>query len=245
MAEITAALVKELREITGAGMMDCKKALVETSGDMEAAVDWLRKKGLAAAAKKAGPRRGRRAGRRRRRGHAAARWSRSTARPTSSPATSSSRASSAAVTKLALGGLRRRGAEGHEAAGRGPDRRRKADATGRHDRREHAAAPDGEAQRLATVRWPPTCTMPWPRAWARSACWSASSSTGDKAKLAALGKQLAMHVAAANPQALIIDAVDPAAVERERAILRRAGQGVRQAGRDHRQDGRRPPAQVL
>lgn len=54
MAEITAALVKQLREQTGAGMMDCKKALGETSGDFEAAVDWLRKKGLAAAAKKAG-----------------------------------------------------------------------------------------------------------------------------------------------------------------------------------------------
>ena len=54
MAEITAALVKELREKSGAGMMDCKKALAENDGDMEAAVDWLRTKGLAAAAKKAG-----------------------------------------------------------------------------------------------------------------------------------------------------------------------------------------------
>ncbi len=54
MAEITAASVKELRERTGAGMMDCKKALAETNGEMEAAVDWLRAKGLAAAAKKAG-----------------------------------------------------------------------------------------------------------------------------------------------------------------------------------------------
>ncbi len=54
MAEITAALVKELREKTGAGMMDCKKALNETDGDLEAAIDWLRTKGLAAAAKKAG-----------------------------------------------------------------------------------------------------------------------------------------------------------------------------------------------
>jgi elongation factor Ts len=54
MAEITAASVKELRERTGAGMMDCKKALAETGGEMEAAVDWLRAKGLAAAAKKAG-----------------------------------------------------------------------------------------------------------------------------------------------------------------------------------------------
>ncbi|MGV8948778.1 MAG: translation elongation factor Ts [Candidatus Paracaedibacter sp.] len=54
MAEITAALVKDLRERTGAGMMDCKRALTEVAGDMEAAIDWLRKKGLAAAAKKAG-----------------------------------------------------------------------------------------------------------------------------------------------------------------------------------------------
>ena len=49
MATITAAMVKELRESTGAGMMDCKAALNETNGDMEAAVDWLRKKGLAKA----------------------------------------------------------------------------------------------------------------------------------------------------------------------------------------------------
>ena len=54
MAEFTAANVKELRDRTGAGMMDCKTALGETKGDMEAAVDWLRAKGLAAAAKKAG-----------------------------------------------------------------------------------------------------------------------------------------------------------------------------------------------
>ncbi|WP_432822566.1 translation elongation factor Ts [Trichloromonas sp.] len=54
MAQITASMVSELRAKTGAGMMDCKKALGETSGDMEAAVDYLRKKGLSAAAKKAG-----------------------------------------------------------------------------------------------------------------------------------------------------------------------------------------------
>ncbi|WP_294391865.1 translation elongation factor Ts [uncultured Sphingomonas sp.] len=54
MAEITAAAVKDLRERSGAGMMDCKKALTETNGDTEAAVDWLRTKGLATAAKKSG-----------------------------------------------------------------------------------------------------------------------------------------------------------------------------------------------
>jgi len=54
MADITAGSVKELRERTGAGMMDCKKALTENNGEMEAAIDWLRAKGLSAAAKKAG-----------------------------------------------------------------------------------------------------------------------------------------------------------------------------------------------
>ncbi|MGQ9825193.1 MAG: translation elongation factor Ts [Desulfotomaculales bacterium] len=54
MGAVTAAMVKELRERTGAGMMDCKKALAETGGDMQKAIDYLREKGLAAAAKKAG-----------------------------------------------------------------------------------------------------------------------------------------------------------------------------------------------
>src|ERR1700757_4302161 len=54
MAAITPALVKDLRDKTGAGMMDCKKALIETDGEIEPAIDWLRKKGLAAAAKKSG-----------------------------------------------------------------------------------------------------------------------------------------------------------------------------------------------
>lgn len=54
MAEVTAAMVRELREKTGAGMMDCKKALVETNGDISAAIDLLREKGLSAAAKKSG-----------------------------------------------------------------------------------------------------------------------------------------------------------------------------------------------
>ena len=93
MANITAQMVKELRESTGAGMMDCKAALTETNGEMTAAQDWLRKKGLSKAAKKAGrvaaegligvlvaraPR---------------ASWSRSIRKPTSSRATICSRGS--------------------------------------------------------------------------------------------------------------------------------------------------------
>src|ERR1700704_3230733 len=54
MANISASMVKDLREKTGAGMMDCKTALGETGGDMEAAIDWLRKKSLSKGAKKAG-----------------------------------------------------------------------------------------------------------------------------------------------------------------------------------------------
>src|SRR5471032_1217605 len=54
MANIPGSMVKELRDKTGAGMMDCKNALIETGGDMEAAIDWLRKKGISKAAKKAG-----------------------------------------------------------------------------------------------------------------------------------------------------------------------------------------------
>ena len=92
MANITAQMVKELRERTGAGMMDCKAALGETGGDMEQAVDLLRKKGLAKAAKKAGRiaaegligARGRR--------QQGRRWSRSIPRPISSRATTCSRA---------------------------------------------------------------------------------------------------------------------------------------------------------
>ena len=54
MANISAGMVKDLRDKTGAGMMDCKAALSETNGDMEAAIDWLRKKGISKAAKKSG-----------------------------------------------------------------------------------------------------------------------------------------------------------------------------------------------
>ena len=92
MATITAAMVKDLRESTGAGMMDCKAALTETGGDMTAAQDWLRKKGLSKAAKKAGrvAAEGLISARRPRAPRAS--WSRSIPRPISSRATSSSRA---------------------------------------------------------------------------------------------------------------------------------------------------------
>ena len=91
MANISAGMVKELRDSTGAGMMDCKAALSETDGNIEAAVDWLRKKGLSKAAKKAG-----RVAAEGLVGVAVTRdtresWSRSIPKPTSSRATTCSR----------------------------------------------------------------------------------------------------------------------------------------------------------
>ena len=142
MAEITTALVKELRERTGAGMMDCKKALAETNGDIEGATDWLRKKGLAEAAKKAG-RSHRGPGRRHRQRPHRRRWSRSTARPTSSPATT--------VPGLAAGSWpwHPRRATSEPCAARHPGqpgaRSRRITQRDRHHRREHEPAPRRQA----------------------------------------------------------------------------------------------------
>ena len=146
MTTVTASMVKELRDKTGAGMMDCKTALTETDGDMEEAVDWLRKKGLSKAAKKAG------------RiaaegligvaveGQGAAPWSRSTPRPTSSPATSSSRTWCARSPRW----RRRPRATSHKLLampypGKSLHGRRARQGDGRHHRREHERAPHGRA----------------------------------------------------------------------------------------------------
>ena len=139
MAEITATLVKELRDKTGAGMMDCKRALSETAGDVEGAVDWLRKKGLAAAAKKAGrvaaeglvgvSVRG-----------TAAPLSRSMPRPISSPATTPSRPLSAPSPIWRATAATISSVEGDGLSRHRPQRRRRAHPHDRHDRREHGGA---------------------------------------------------------------------------------------------------------
>ena len=201
MAEITAATVKELRERTGAGMMDCKKALGETSGDMEAAIDWLRTKGLAAP-----PRR-------------------PAAPPPKAWSASPSTATKGAVVEvnsrdrlrrqerpvpgfvrtaaeLALEHRQRhRGAEGRLLAGR-RHRRGEADQQHRDDRREPVDPPRRRARGRRRASSPPTCTMRRRPASARSACSSRWRATATSAALEALGKQLAMHIAAANPLAL-------------------------------------------
>jgi len=217
MAEITAALVKELREKSGAGMMDCKKALAEVAGDLEAAVDWLRKKGLAAAAKKAG--------------RVAAEGlvgvvsegAKGALVEVNSETDFVARNESfqsfvTAVTKLALV------ANDVEALknAKMPDGGQSVS-----EKLTQLVATIGEnmsLRRMAALSVPHGVVASYMHNAAAPGVGKigvlvALESTGDTAKLAALGKQIAMHVAAANPQALNTDAVDPADLERERSVL--------------------------
>jgi len=217
MAEITAALVKELREVSGAGMMDCKKALVENNGDMDASVDWLRKKGLAAAAKKSG--------------RVAAEGLVGVIAEGKQGALVEVNCETdfvarneqfqgfvAGVTKLALGSGdvdvlkdQKLPGEGHSVA----------------EKLTQLVATIGEnmlLRRAAKVSVSDGVVVAYMHNsiapnLGKIGVLVGLESTGDKAKLAALGKQIAMHVAATNPQALTIDAVDPAALERERSVL--------------------------
>ncbi len=219
MAEITAALVKELREKTGAGMMDCKRALGETQGDLESAVDWLRKKGLSAAAKKAG--------------RVAAEGLVGVATRGKTGAVVEVNAETdfvarndtfqhfvRSVTELALG------------AGEDVEKLKAAayPGTGRNvgDELTHMIATIGENMALRRARrlevkngvvlsYVHNALAP---GLGKIGVLLALESTGDAAKLAALGKQLAMHVAAAKPDYLDIASVDKAALERERDVLR-------------------------
>ena len=224
MAEITASLVKELREKTGAGMMDCKKALGEVAGDVEKAIDWLRTKGLSAAAKKAG---------------------RVAAEGLVGVVASGSRGAVLEVTaetdfvgrnemfqkfvgettRLALDNA---GDMAKIAAAPFPG-------TGRDVQGEltNLIATIGENMSLrrsamlsvsdgVVVAYTHNAVAP---DLGKIGVLVALESTGDKAKLAALGKQLAMHVAATNPQSLTVADLDQAAIERERGVLaEKAGQ---------------------
>ena len=218
MAEITAALVKELREKTGAGMMDCKRALGETAGDLEQASDWLRKKGLAAAAKKAG--------------RVAAEGLVGVATDGAVGAVVEVNSETdfvarndafqnyvSAVTKLALGKGDIEALTGAAYPG-----------TGRTvgDELTHLIATIGEnmalrrASRLQVGKGVVASYVHNALAAGigKIGVIVGVESAGDPAKLTAFGRQIAMHVAAANPQSLDIASVDKAAVERERDILR-------------------------
>lgn len=217
MAEISAALVRELREKSGAGMMDCKKALTETNGNVEEAIDWLRKKGLAAAAKKAG---------------------RVAAEGLVGVATSGSKGAIVEInaetdfvarndqfqamvrniTEIALAGAHTTDSL----------------KTAKYD---DANAVEGEITRLiATIGENMSLRRTQSLSVANGVVSSyihnatapglgkigvlvALESTASADKLNELGKKIAMHIAAANPAALTIDEVDPTSLERERTVL--------------------------
>jgi elongation factor Ts len=218
MAEITASLVKELREKTGAGMMDCKRALGETLGDIEGAVDWLRKKGLAAAAKKAG--------------RIAAEGLVGVATQGNAGAVVEVNSETDFVARNeAFQNFVRQVAE--LALAKGDLEAVKAGSfpgTGRTVAEEltHLVATIGENMSLRRVRrlevgkgvvvsYVHNALV---AGLGKIGVLVALESTGDAAKLTALGKQLAMHVAAANPQFLTIADVDAASLDRERDVLR-------------------------
>ncbi len=218
MAEITAALVKELRDKTGAGMMDCKKALTETGGDLEAAVDWLRKKGLSAAAKKAG--------RTAAEGLVAAAVSGTKGAAVEVNAETDFvarneqfQAFAAQVAELALeagGDIEALKAMDYPGSGRSVA-----------EELTNLIATIGEnmnLRRTAALEVSDGVVCPYihsavAEGLGKIAVLVALESTADKAKLTELGRQIAMHVAAANPQALDVESVDQAMLDREREVL--------------------------
>jgi elongation factor Ts len=218
MAAVTAALVKQLRDQTGAGMMDCKTALTESAGDFEAAVDWLRKKGLAAAAKKAG-----RVASQGLIGLEAAGWRRGALVEVNSETDFVARnqdfqALVRTVTRLALevgDDLERLKAASVPASGRTVA-----------DEITEAIAVIGESinlRRAAAVEVGEGAIGAYVHGALAPGLGTIGvlvglQSAGDPERLAALGKQLAMHVAAARPQAVTVDRLDARALERERAI---------------------------
>jgi elongation factor Ts len=211
MAEITAALVKDLREKTGAGMMDCKKALNEVAGDIEAAIDWLRKKGLAAAAKKAG--------------RVAAEGLVAIATDGTSGAVVEVNAETDFVARNdQFQGFVAKA--GQTALAKGDDVA-VLKAAGLEEELTALIATIGENMNLRRAKklsvkdgivagYVHSAVAP---GLGKIGVLVALESTGDKAKLADLGKQVAMHIAAANPLFLNIDSVDGAALEREKAVL--------------------------
>jgi elongation factor Ts len=218
MAEITAALVKELRETSGAGMMDCKKALTETGGDLEAAVDWLRKKGLAAAAKKAGR-------------VAAEGLVGVAAEGTRGAVVEVNSETDFVARNDAFQNFVAKVAEVALAAGGDLEAIKAAKFPGSAntvaDELTNMIAKIGENMSLrraagVSVSDGVVCAYVHNQSAAglgKIGVLVGLESTGDKAKLETLGKQLAMHVAAAQPQAVDRGGVDASALDRERDVL--------------------------
>ena len=214
---ITAAQVKELREKSGAGMMDCKKALNETNGDMNSAVDWLRTKGLAAAAKKSG--------RVASEGLVAVSVSNGVGAliELNSETDFVSRndefqnfAKALADIALGVNDLDALKAADFPGAGRTVE-----------EELTQKIATIGEnmsLRRMQKVSVDAGLVVPYihntvAEGLGRIGVLVGLSSAADKASLATLGKQLAMHIAATSPASLSVDDLDPAMVQRERDVL--------------------------
>ncbi len=219
MAEVTAALVKELRDKTGAGMMDCKRALGDTGGDLEAAVDWLRKKGLAAAAKKAG--------------RVAAEGLIGVAAQGTAGAVVEVNSETDFVARNDVFQSFVRATSGLALAGDGTIEGLQATAypeTGRTVAEEltEMVGRIGEnlvLRRVARLAVGQGIVASYVHnslapGLGKIGVLVALESAAAPAALAPLGRQLAMHVAAANPQYLDTSAVSPAALDRERGVLR-------------------------
>lgn len=218
MTEISPNLVRELREKSGAGMMDCKKALVENNGNLEAAVDWLRKKGLAAAAKKAG--------------RVAAEGLVGVAASGNAAAVVEINAETDFISrneqfqKIVLQAAEAAASKEYtiESLAQAPFKGETATVA---EEMTRLIAVIGENMNLRRVQrlsvqngivatYVHNATAP---GLGRIGVLVALESTGDAAKLQELGKKIAMHVAAASPQSLDISSLDAASLERERAVL--------------------------
>ena len=218
MTEITSALVKDLREKTGAGMMDCKKALVETDGNIEEAIDLLRKKGLSAAAKKSG--------------RVASEGLIGIATDGLSGAVVEINAETDFVARnedfqtfvgeVAALALVTKGDRDAILAAAFPGEDRTVE-----EQLTHNIATIGEnmgLRRAQHVAVGEGCVASYVHnamvdGLGKIGVLVALESSGDAVALAALGKQLAMHVAAARPEALAIEDVDTQALDRERDVL--------------------------
>ncbi len=219
MANITATMVKELRDQTGAGMMDCKAALAETDGEMEAAVDWLRAKGISKAAKKAG--------------RVAAEGLVAVAGEGNKAVVVEVNAETDFVARGETFQSMVRGIV-DVALSVGGDFEKLSNAPFPGSDKtvaEHLQEMVGQTgenmslRRSAGFEVSPGVVASYMHSavapgLGRIGVLVALESTGDTEKLAAFGRQIAMHIAATNPLAVDIDGMDASVVERERAVYR-------------------------
>lgn len=216
MADITASMVKELRETTGAGMMDCKAALKETDGDMEAAIDWLRTKGLAKAAKKAG--------RVAAEGLVGIQTSGNEGAVVEVNSETDFVARNDQFQKLVKDVAETALKEGADDLGSKnyPGKDKSIDETITElvgtigENMSYRRGTKLSVENGAVAGYIHNATV---AGLGKIGVLVALESTGDAEKLEALGKQIAMHIAAINPLAATVEELDPEVIEREKTIL--------------------------